>query len=79
MRLTEIGRKLGVVNDQRWEHFARKRDAVTRDALTLRYQPIVALSDGRTYAAASVALPSLRLSALQVAVAMAVTPGTARN
>ena len=27
------------------------RDAVTRDALTLRYQPIVALSDGRTYAA----------------------------
>ena len=28
-------------------------------------------TDGRTYAAASVALPSLRLSALQVAVAMA--------
>ncbi|HEY0384183.1 MAG TPA: EAL domain-containing protein [Candidatus Elarobacter sp.] len=27
------------------------RDAVTRDALTLRYQPIVAISDGRTYAA----------------------------
>jgi hypothetical protein len=31
--------------------------------------------DGRTYAAASVALPSLRLSALQVCVAMAVTSG----
>jgi hypothetical protein len=31
--------------------------------------------DGRTYAAASVALPSLRLSALQVAVAMAVSSG----
>lgn len=31
--------------------------------------------DGRTYAAASVDLPSLRLSALQVAVAMAVTSG----
>jgi hypothetical protein len=29
-------------------------------------------TDGRTYAAAAVALPSLRLSALQVAVAMAV-------
>jgi Cytidine deaminase len=31
--------------------------------------------DGRTYAAATVALPSLTLSALQVAVAMAVTAG----
>jgi hypothetical protein len=32
-------------------------------------------TDGRTYAAASVTLPSLRLSALQVAVAMAVSAG----
>jgi len=31
--------------------------------------------DGRTYAAATVDLPSLRLSALQVAVAMAATSG----
>lgn len=31
--------------------------------------------DGRTYAAATVELPSLRLSAAQVAVAMAVTSG----
>ncbi len=32
-------------------------------------------TDGRTYAAATVALPSLQLSALQVAVAMAVCSG----
>jgi hypothetical protein len=32
-------------------------------------------TDGRTYAAATVALPSLELSALQVAVAMAVSSG----
>ncbi len=32
-------------------------------------------TDGRTYAAATVALPSLRLSALQVAVAMAACSG----
>jgi hypothetical protein len=32
-------------------------------------------ADGRTYAAASVSLPSLQLSALQVAVAMAVSSG----
>ena len=33
--------------------------------------------DGRTYAAASVDLPSLRLTAVQVAVAMAVSSGAA--
>jgi len=33
-------------------------------------------SDGRTYAAATVELPSLRLSALQVCVAMAVASGS---
>ena len=33
-------------------------------------------TDGRTYAAASVALPSLTLSALQVCVAMAVASGS---
>ncbi|HEX2176243.1 MAG TPA: cytidine deaminase [Nocardioidaceae bacterium] len=32
-------------------------------------------TDGRTYAASTVALPSLRLSALQLAVAMAVSSG----
>ncbi len=35
-------------------------------------------ADGRTYAAATVYLPSLRLSALQVAVAMAVSSGVSR-
>jgi hypothetical protein len=34
-------------------------------------------TDGRTYAAASVDLPSLRLTAVQVAVAMAVSSGSA--
>jgi hypothetical protein len=33
--------------------------------------------DGRTYAATSVALPSMNLSALQVAVAMAIASGAA--
>ena len=35
-------------------------------------------TDGRTYAAATVALPSLRLTALQAAVAAAVSSGRAR-
>jgi len=35
-------------------------------------------TDGRTYVAATVTLPSLRLSALQLAVAMAVSSGALR-
>jgi len=36
MRLTEIGRKLGVVGDAQWEAFERKRDAVARELERLR-------------------------------------------
>jgi tRNA uridine 5-carboxymethylaminomethyl modification enzyme len=31
LRLTEIGRKLGTVSDERWDAFSRKRDAVARE------------------------------------------------
>ena len=31
LRLTEVGRKLGLVNDARWDAFCRKRDAVSRE------------------------------------------------
>jgi tRNA uridine 5-carboxymethylaminomethyl modification enzyme len=36
MRLTEIGRELGVVDDARWDAFSRKRDAVSRETERLR-------------------------------------------
>jgi tRNA uridine 5-carboxymethylaminomethyl modification enzyme len=36
MRLTEMGRELGVVNDFRWDAFSRKRDAVSRETQRLR-------------------------------------------
>ncbi len=36
LRLTEIGRKLGVVDDARWEVFSRKRDAVAREQERLK-------------------------------------------
>ena len=32
LRLTEIGRELGLVDDHRWDAFNRKRDAVAREA-----------------------------------------------
>jgi tRNA uridine 5-carboxymethylaminomethyl modification enzyme len=31
LRLTDIGRKLGTVSDERWDAFSRKRDAVARE------------------------------------------------
>ena len=36
MRLSETGRKLGLVDDQRWEAFSRKRDAVSRETERLK-------------------------------------------
>ena len=36
LRLTDIGRRLGVVDDARWEAFARKRDAVAREQERLK-------------------------------------------
>ncbi|MEP6970429.1 MAG: tRNA uridine-5-carboxymethylaminomethyl(34) synthesis enzyme MnmG [Betaproteobacteria bacterium] len=36
LRLTETGRRLGLVDDARWEAFSRKRDAVSRETTRLR-------------------------------------------
>ncbi|MCH2241456.1 MAG: tRNA uridine-5-carboxymethylaminomethyl(34) synthesis enzyme MnmG [Aquabacterium sp.] len=36
MRLTEVGRQLGLVDDARWSAFNRKRDAVSRETERLR-------------------------------------------
>ena len=36
MRLTELGRSLGLVDDLRWDAFNRKRDAVSRETQRLR-------------------------------------------
>jgi tRNA uridine 5-carboxymethylaminomethyl modification enzyme len=36
LRLTEVGRELGLVDDARWSAFCRKRDAVSRETSKLR-------------------------------------------
>jgi tRNA uridine 5-carboxymethylaminomethyl modification enzyme len=36
LRLTEIGRQLGLVDDERWAHFSRKREALDREVERLR-------------------------------------------
>ena len=35
-RLTEVGRRLGLVDDRRWDAYCRKRDAVSRETERLR-------------------------------------------
>jgi tRNA uridine 5-carboxymethylaminomethyl modification enzyme len=37
LRLTEIGRRLGLVDDQRWDAFNRKRDAIERETQRLKH------------------------------------------
>jgi tRNA uridine 5-carboxymethylaminomethyl modification enzyme len=36
LRLTDVGRRLGVVDDARWDVYARKRDAVARELERLK-------------------------------------------
>ena len=36
MRLTEVGRQMGLVDDTRWDAFSRKRDAVSRETERLK-------------------------------------------
>ncbi len=36
IRLTELGRRLGLVNDERWEFFCKKQDAVSRETSRLQ-------------------------------------------
>ncbi|CAM5184402.1 tRNA uridine 5-carboxymethylaminomethyl modification enzyme MnmG OS=Castellaniella defragrans OX=75697 GN=mnmG PE=3 SV=1 [Castellaniella defragrans] len=54
-RLTEIGRKLGLVDDARWEVFCRKRDAVAAEIERLRDTHVnPAVLDAQTQQALSV-------------------------
>jgi tRNA uridine 5-carboxymethylaminomethyl modification enzyme len=48
LRLTETGRRLGVVDDERWTLFARKRDAVAREMERLRTTYVTASSQQKT-------------------------------
>ena len=36
LRLTPVGRELGLIDDRRWDAFCRKRDAVSRETLRLK-------------------------------------------
>ena len=71
MRMTDVGGLELSAEDAKLVTLARATRARTGAAEGAAVRD----ADGRTYAAASVALPSLRLTALQVCVAMAVAAG----
>jgi len=47
LRLTEQGRRLGLVSDERWSAFARKRDAIARETARLKATFVSASSQGK--------------------------------
>jgi tRNA uridine 5-carboxymethylaminomethyl modification enzyme len=73
LRLTEIGRKLGVVDDVRWEFFDRKRDAIAREQERLRRTYVSAGFQQKLSALELLRRPEVRYADV-VAVAGAVDP-----
>jgi tRNA uridine 5-carboxymethylaminomethyl modification enzyme len=64
LRLTEIGRRLGCVDDVRWEAFARKRDAIERELERLETAPVRARGLGPGLAERLIGQPLERDSTL---------------
>jgi tRNA uridine 5-carboxymethylaminomethyl modification enzyme len=64
LRLTAKGREVGLVDEQRWDRFARRRDRYQRNLHTLG-RTMVRLGDGsRTSAAQALRQPALKLETL---------------
>ncbi|HSA90784.1 MAG TPA: tRNA uridine-5-carboxymethylaminomethyl(34) synthesis enzyme MnmG [Burkholderiales bacterium] len=42
LRLTEIGRRLGIVENRRWDAFSRKRDAIVAETARLKHTYVIA-------------------------------------
>jgi tRNA uridine 5-carboxymethylaminomethyl modification enzyme len=47
LRLTEIGRRAGLVSDERWDRFTRKKDLVEGEVARLEGTPIMGVDNGR--------------------------------
>lgn len=64
LRLTEIGRRLGLVDEVRWESFSRKRDAIGKEQERLRSVWVNPRSLGEDRACAALGKPLERESTL---------------
>jgi tRNA uridine 5-carboxymethylaminomethyl modification enzyme len=64
LRLTETGRRLGVVDDARWNAFCRKRDAIAREVERLRSMSVSAGSHEKRPAYDLLRRPEVRYASL---------------
>jgi tRNA uridine 5-carboxymethylaminomethyl modification enzyme len=64
LRLTDIGRRLGVVDDERWSAFCRKRDAIAREVARLKSMSVSAGSREKRPAYELLRRPEVRYASL---------------
>ncbi|HEX6975951.1 MAG TPA: tRNA uridine-5-carboxymethylaminomethyl(34) synthesis enzyme MnmG [Vicinamibacterales bacterium] len=64
LRLTPRGREIGLVDDERWERFARRRARFERNAEIVRRSVVTVPSGGRIPAHRALKQPEVRLGAL---------------
>jgi tRNA uridine 5-carboxymethylaminomethyl modification enzyme len=71
LRLTETGRKLGLVDDERWGRFCRKRDAIEAEKARLERTFVSAGSREKVRAIEMLRRPEVRYAAVSGDVALA--------
>jgi tRNA uridine 5-carboxymethylaminomethyl modification enzyme len=64
LRLTPLGRRLGLVDDQRWERFEGRRVRYSRNLATLHDTPVRSAKGDRLPAAQLLRQPEIRLNQL---------------
>jgi tRNA uridine 5-carboxymethylaminomethyl modification enzyme len=77
LRLTEAGRKLGLIDDRRWEAFCRKRDAIGAETQRLQRTFVGAGSQQKVRAIDMLRRPEVRYA--EVAGEMSVAPEVAEQ
>jgi len=71
LRLTDRGRSIGLVDDNRWDRFVRRRDRFERNCGTIRRSTVSLPSGARVPAARALKQPEVRLEDLHVSGALA--------
>jgi tRNA uridine 5-carboxymethylaminomethyl modification enzyme len=66
LRLTDRGRSIGLVDDERWDRFVRRRDRFERNCETIRRSTVSLPSGARVPAARALKQPEVRLEDLHL-------------
>jgi tRNA uridine 5-carboxymethylaminomethyl modification enzyme len=64
LRLTAAGRDIGLVDDERWERFSRRRDRFDRNRAAVQHATVTTPSGARLPAPRALKQPDIRLTAL---------------